>query len=714
MNRFWVTSFTLTMSLSLWPQQAMADSQQAAPASQDTGAAAEKITVLGHSDPVVMEKQAITETLSNVPGGTNLISLDDITTSQASLAKVLNFEPGIVVQEFFGGNDQPRINIRGSGIQDNPVNRGIQLLYDGLALNQADGSFIIGLLDPEQAKYISVYRGANAMRYGATTLGGAINLHTRNAENSTPNIKLEAGSFGLAKANLALSGNSANWDYHLSAAHYQQDGFRKHSEAKRNNLAFNLGYRSGNWRNTSYLNLTDNQFNIPFLLTKEQAINNPESTMGEGGTPMDELLNIKIRKPFRHSKQVRIANKTQYSGLTSVHSLGLYGEKVSDSFKNPLSQSDTDNQNLGLDYSFDYSHQHESYRTTDFLLFVSANYGTMPREFHAVNPVNGSLMHQFADLDQKASNLVLGTQISHELSDSWKALASVQWVNNKREIIDLKNPGVLDGDFDYSIANPKLGVIYTYNEQQRYFANYSTSSEAPNFWQLATVAANPNDPLNTYVFINDLKMQTADTFEIGTQQSWDKINWELSYYYSRVKDELISVVGDFAVNGKTINYDGNTFHQGVELGINGAEEAVFSDVDRITAKFIYNFSDFRFRDGPYEGKRIAGIPFHLIQTELGYQPVNEWYLGANVRWQPQDTWVDHLNTDSVKQDAYFLLGLKSSYQYNKQFNMFIELNNITNETYQTSYAIRGQGAPDLPTFIPGAGFNVSAGLMFNW
>jgi len=122
------------------------------------------------------KKEALQETLRRVPGGTNLIDLDQQRGSQSTVAKVLDFEPGIIIQTFFGGNDQPRLNIRGSGIQDNPVSRGIQLLQDGLAMNQADGSFIIGLLDPEQAQYVSVYRGSNALRYGGTTLGGAIDL----------------------------------------------------------------------------------------------------------------------------------------------------------------------------------------------------------------------------------------------------------------------------------------------------------------------------------------------------------------------------------------------------------------------------------------------------------------------------------------------------------------------------------------------------------
>lgn len=520
----------------------------------------ENIEIIGHSS--TYQKQEIESDLQQVAGATNLINLDAFHGSQSSLAKVLNYQPGIVVQEFFGGNDQPRINIRGSGIQDNPVNRGIQLLYDGLALNQADGSFIIGLLDPEQAKYISVYRGSNAMRYGATTLGGAINLHSRNATNSQQSLKLETGSFGLFKGAIALGNKHEKWDYYLNAAHYQQQGFRSHSEGERNNVALNIGFTENNFENRSYFNYTDNQFNIPFLLTKEQAINNPESVMGEGNTPMDKLLDINIREPLRESKQLRIANKSRYFNENSQHSLGLYAEQVDDVFRNPLTHVITENKNIGLDYAFNHQQYNQQDQATDYLLFASANAGEMPRSFHAINPINGELMQEFANIEQNASNVTLGGQVNYPLSDNMTTVASLQWVNNRREIKDLKNSGVLDSSFSYTVINPKVGLIYQAEQQQRYFTNLSGSSEAPNFWQLSTVSSNPNDPLNSYVYVNDLKMQTATTWEIGTQQTYQNINWELAYYYSIVEDELISVVGDFAVNGKTINYQGDTSHQG--------------------------------------------------------------------------------------------------------------------------------------------------------
>ena len=150
-------------------------------------------------------------------------------------------------------------------------------------------------------------------------------------------------------------------------------------------------FNNEDWSNRSYVHYTDNYFEIPFLLNKQQAIDNPESIMGEGNSPMDELINISIRQPFRDSKQLRLANKTTYNDVNSTHMLGIYAEEVDDSFRNPLSQVDTTNRNIGLDYSFEYEHLSNDYRSTDSLLFVSANKGTMPRQFHAINPLKRSI-----------------------------------------------------------------------------------------------------------------------------------------------------------------------------------------------------------------------------------------------------------------------------------------------------------------------------------
>ncbi|MCB1855596.1 MAG: Plug domain-containing protein, partial [Halieaceae bacterium] len=109
--------------------------------------------------------------LDSVPGGTNLITPAS-KTQLTTLSDLFAYEPGVVVQEFFGGFDQPRLNIRGSGLQSNPVSRGVLLLQDYLPLNDADGSFIIGLIQPLATRTMTVQRGANSRVPGAVTLGG--------------------------------------------------------------------------------------------------------------------------------------------------------------------------------------------------------------------------------------------------------------------------------------------------------------------------------------------------------------------------------------------------------------------------------------------------------------------------------------------------------------------------------------------------------------
>ena len=223
--------------------------------------------------------------LRKIAGGINLVELDKLPARQATLQDALGFEPGVMMQSFFGGNDQPRLNIRGSGVQSNPVNRGVQLLYDGLPINASDGSFVIGFLDPKSANMISVYRGANGLRYGATTLGGAINMMARNGTNSQSAIRAEYGSDNRLGASLQLAGQEKTWDYFLSAGSDSYDGYRHHSESERSNFSGNFGYAfSNNIYNRTYINYSDNTFEIPFVVPKARALADPKLVMGDGDT----------------------------------------------------------------------------------------------------------------------------------------------------------------------------------------------------------------------------------------------------------------------------------------------------------------------------------------------------------------------------------------------------------------------------------------------
>ncbi len=203
--------------------------------------------------PVRQSVQSERDQLAQVPGGTNLAEPQK-QARLATLRDALDYQPGIVLQDFFGGTDQPRLSIRGSGIQSNPVNRGVLLLQDGLPLNEADGSFIIGLIEPRNAAFISARRGANATTAGATTLGGEIDFVSLTGADERGRLRLEGGSFGRRGAQAAVGAMGERLDGRVSISSDRFDGYRHHSASQRDSLQANVGFQGdGSFENRSYL-----------------------------------------------------------------------------------------------------------------------------------------------------------------------------------------------------------------------------------------------------------------------------------------------------------------------------------------------------------------------------------------------------------------------------------------------------------------------------
>ncbi|WP_298053782.1 TonB-dependent receptor plug domain-containing protein [uncultured Paenalcaligenes sp.] len=74
------------------------------------------------------------------------------------------------------GQQSIKLSIRGSGLASPLAVRGLTLLQDGLPLKKTDGTIDPAYADPFNTQYLEIYRGADALQYGAATLGGAINL----------------------------------------------------------------------------------------------------------------------------------------------------------------------------------------------------------------------------------------------------------------------------------------------------------------------------------------------------------------------------------------------------------------------------------------------------------------------------------------------------------------------------------------------------------
>ena len=88
---------------------------------------------------------------------------------------------------------------------------------DGIPINTADGLFDLFEIDPTAYRYVEVYKGANALRYGANSLGGAINFVTPTGRDASPfEARFDAGSFGFVRGQASTGGVSGPADWFVT------------------------------------------------------------------------------------------------------------------------------------------------------------------------------------------------------------------------------------------------------------------------------------------------------------------------------------------------------------------------------------------------------------------------------------------------------------------------------------------------------------------
>ncbi|MCE7917301.1 MAG: TonB-dependent receptor, partial [Nitrosomonas sp. PRO5] len=261
-----------------------------------------KVVAPGQASLTVPSLPEVKATMRQVPGGANVIDSESYATGRAStLQDALGYSPGVFVQPRFGA-EEARLSIRGSGIQRTFHMRGIKLLQDGSRLNLADGGADFQAIEPLAARYIEVYRGGNALQFGSTTLGGAINFVTPTGYDAERfRARGEAGSFGYNRLMLSSGGVHGSLDYFASVSRYSQDGFRDWSEQENWRMFSNVGYRiTPDLETRFYLTYTKTDSQLPGNLTKAQLRSDPTQANA----------NSLMGRQKRDFDLIRVANRT--------------------------------------------------------------------------------------------------------------------------------------------------------------------------------------------------------------------------------------------------------------------------------------------------------------------------------------------------------------------------------------------------------------------
>lgn len=652
--------------------------------------------------------------LAKIPGGTETIDAERFLTGRSStFADTFALSPGVVAQSRFG-SDEARISIRGSGLQRTFHGRGIRVMQDGIPINLADGAFDMQAIDPLAASHINIWRGGNALSRGSTTLGGAIDYLSHTGHTAPGySARIEAGSFDYLRTRFAGGYTEGSKDLYYSLSHASQSGYRDHAEQSAQRLFSNFGIKLREDLETRfYIAAVHSDSELPGSLTKAELEANPR----QADTSANGALNFDNRRDF---ELFRIANKTSLrDGDNTWDFFSAWTYKDLDHpitpFAGVLDQLSHD-LTTGVTFT---NHSEFAGRENEFRLGFSFTYGnTTDSRFMNNSGTRGALRQRD---DQTATNFEAFLENRHHLTDQLSFTATLAAAYSTREndrefsnpvaappFYTPPAPGALTS-YDDSFTNfaPSLGLLHERNDIQ-YFMGVSRSFEPPSFSEAVT-ANTARDA------------QTANTFELGSRGTRSFAKWDATFFYSMVKDELLTITDPLTLLSTTQNAD-DTIHYGIELGTeldllgNAWTETpnyrnTGTPAHRLIFRAAYTCGNFRFDNDPtYGDNKIAGLPPHLVRGELLWENDQGYYAGPTFEWVPVKSFIDHRNTFAA--DPYALLGFKLGRRVTDGFSWFIEAKNLTDEIYSATHGVvDNAGGVDQRQFLPGDGRSVFAGL----
>lgn len=727
MSRFWRASCALSAAAAILPQVAFAqnstlppitvESARPAPTARPQAATAQS----GSGEPSTAQpdqaaasaNQSLTvqtvnqarQELNQSLGAVAIVPSESLRDRNVTTIRdILEYVPGVWAQPKWG--EDTRLSIRGSGLSRNFHGRSLQLYMDGvIPINTADGYFDFQEIDPTAYRYTEVWRGASALRFGANSLGGAINFVTPSGRDARPfAMSSDVGSFGYRRIQASSGAAVGPFDYFVTGSYQVQDGFRDHSNGNLMRGSANFGYKiTPDIETRFYFNGNTIEQRIPGAVTKNSALNDPQTA---------QRVNV-TNDWQRNINSNRVANKTAIRlGDNTTVEFGAFN--VDRHLMHPIFQ--------WLDYTYD------DYGGFGRVVDDRKINGFRNRLVAGFQIQNGRIDNQqFANSQQAIKGVLLSSSLDKSKNTSAyvensfyflpdiAAVVGTQFLRASRQRTDrYLSDGNQSGESNFEIWSPKFGFLWDIDPTAQVYATISRSAEVPSFGE--SVAPIPFvAPTLPNIPFWDIQAQRATTYEIGTRGKRPDYSWDIALYRSEIRNELQCLYSVFG-NCSVTNAD-RTIHQGFEFGL-GANvlKSMFvhgPEPDKLWLQVAYTYNDFFFdNDAIYGNNKLPGIPPQVMRAELLYKHPSGIFFGPNIDWIPQGYFVDSVNVWTA--DPYMLWGLRAGFERDANFSFYVEGRNLADKTYIASASIINVANQRSALYEPGTGRSVFAGMKMKW
>jgi vitamin B12 transporter len=536
------------------------------------------------------------------------------------------------------------------------------ILIDGIPVNDPsmiNNEFDLNMVSINDVERIEICKGAQSTLYGSDAIAGVINIITLKKEINKPfNIKATAafGNKNSFRGNLQLYGKAGKLTYTTRYAKLKTSGFSSAYDSTGNKGFDNDGY-NGDVFNAAlqyqlipslqlrtFLQYSRYKADIDaavFSDEKDYTIHNSNLSSGVGVQFKKGI--VSITGNYQHGELKRkylndsldkpgftIYEDNKYSGRTQY--VELYGNIAAAKWLTIL---------VGGDYR--WANMHQKY-------YSESSFGPYDP------PAFDSSLHQtsfYASLLFSAINKKLNVEIGGRTNDHSRYGSNTTYTFNP----------------SYSIS-----------KNWRLFGSIASGFKAPSVFQVFDdFSGNP-----------DLQPEKSTNYEIGLQQTHEKISSRIVYFHRDIK------------NGIDFNYTTFKYFNFVKQTVNGLElELAAKPVKQLSISANYTLitgeeqtqSRKSFNDTSYN--HLLRRPKHTINLNMGFQFSKAFFASISAKSVSSRYDVGGYKKEDVLLENYTLFNAYAEYKW-KSVRFFADLQNITGKKF---FDLRGYNS--IPFLITG-------------
>lgn len=658
--------------------------------------------------PLTVSVTRTVEPLSKVPAAVGVLTGQAVRRGQATvgLDEALTDLPGVYVANRYNFSVDQRLSIRGAGSRSSFGSRGVKILLDGVPQTLPDGQSQLTNVDLSTIDKVEVLRGASSALYG-NAAGGVISFTSLPTAPDPlgASARWEAGSFGLRKGAIRLSGRSGAVSGAVSFSRTTVDGFRQQSRFEGNALNAALDWFAGA-STTVGLRFADGDQPVA---ENPGALNAAELAADRDSAPANNITRDATKSV--HQRQLSATVKHYFEGGADLSFTAFYFTRTLD---NPLA---TNNWNLidrvaggvraqGSKVLGAGTRAPKLIAGVDFqaLRDDRTNYTPVP----AVGPVTDTTIQQREQVTEVGPFAQLNWPVAPKVLVNGGARYDAV---NFKVTDEILSDGDNSGDRTMASFSGGGGASFDLSRAFVPYVNVSTGFETPTTTELAVTQAGGGG------FNDSLTPQRALSFEVGGRGTvGNGFSWSLALFTIGIKDALVP----YAESGgrSFFRNAGKTRNKGYELGIS------WRPVHALTLQGAWTHADYRFTDyvaitnsgvdtTVFTGKRIPGVPGEFVRLGLRSTLPKGFWLDVD-HTLSSEQYADDANTLRVDGWGAGVSNVRVGWDGNiggMHATPFAAANNLWDKEYVGSVTVNGFGGR---VFEPSPRRNYYFGLELGW